>query len=83
MSSAKNTDGLREGKYILLFALVVNVWLFSIPTEFRRARVCSVEDVQLYPDRHCTTFDAWRQGVAEYYAYGGGVHFDFSIEGKE
>lgn len=75
--------GLKEGKYILLLAMVFNVWLFSIPPEFRRARFCTDEDVILHPERHCTTFGAWRKGVAEYYAGGGGVEFDFSIEGKE
>jgi hypothetical protein len=57
--------------------------MFSIPTEFRRARICTDEDVRLHPEEHCTTFASWRTGVAEYYANGGGVKFDFSIEGKE
>mmetsp|Transcript_11828 Transcript_11828/g.21001 ORF Transcript_11828/g.21001 Transcript_11828/m.21001 type:complete len:162 (+) Transcript_11828:84-569(+) len=78
-----NTGGLREGKYILILAMIANVWLFSIPTEFRRARFCTEEDVKLYPEKHCTTVDLWKAGVADYYANGGGVHFDFSIEGKE
>jgi len=78
-----NVGGLREGKYILIFAMLLSVWLFSIPPEFRRARLCSVEDVALYPERHCTTFRAWREGVVDYYAKGGGVSFDFSVEGKE
>ncbi|KAL7546157.1 hypothetical protein ACHAWF_009499 [Thalassiosira exigua] len=74
--------GLKEGKYLLIFAMFVTIWMFSIPPEFRRARLCREEDVKLYPDRHCTTFEAWRKGVAEYYANGGGVEFDFSVEGK-
>eukprot|EP00581_Thalassiosira_minuscula_P011376 CAMPEP_0183730248 /NCGR_PEP_ID=MMETSP0737-20130205/32343_1 /TAXON_ID=385413 /ORGANISM="Thalassiosira miniscula, Strain CCMP1093" /LENGTH=153 /DNA_ID=CAMNT_0025962693 /DNA_START=31 /DNA_END=492 /DNA_ORIENTATION=+ len=78
-----NIDGMREGTVILGLALLLNVWMFSIPPEFRRARFCTEEDVKLYPEKHCTTFGAWRQGVADYYANGGGVNFDFSIEGKE
>jgi len=75
--------GLKEGKYLLIFAFLVNVWLFSIPPEYRRARFCNEEDVRLHPEKNCITFDAWRQGIADYYAGGGGVSFDFSIEGKE
>eukprot|EP00571_Detonula_confervacea_P012390 CAMPEP_0172304506 /NCGR_PEP_ID=MMETSP1058-20130122/5897_1 /TAXON_ID=83371 /ORGANISM="Detonula confervacea, Strain CCMP 353" /LENGTH=110 /DNA_ID=CAMNT_0013015757 /DNA_START=156 /DNA_END=488 /DNA_ORIENTATION=- len=79
----KDTGGLNRGKYILVLAMMFNIWLFSIPTEFRRARFCTDEDVLLHPDKGCTTFGAWREGIAEYYANGGGVKFDFSIEGKE
>ena len=62
---------------------MLNVWIFSIPPEFRRARFCTEEDVRLHPEKNCQTFDMWRKGVAEYYANGGGVEFDFSIEGRE
>ena len=83
MNEAADTGGIGRGKVLLLLVLIVNVWMFSIPVEFRRARLCSVEDTKLYPDKHCTTVDAWRTGVADYYANGGGIKFDFSIEGKE
>ena len=66
----------------IVFAMFVNVWLFSIPTEFRRAQFCNEEQVRLYPESKCITFKSWREGIAEYYANGGGVKFDFSIEGK-
>jgi len=82
-NEAADTGGIGRGKILLLLVLIVNVWMFSIPVEFRRARLCSVEDTKLYPDKHCTTMDAWRTGVADYYANGGGIKFDFSIEGKE
>ena len=62
--------------------MLVSVWLFSIPVEFRRARFCTEEDVRLYPEKNCITFNSWREGIAEYYANGGGVKFDFSIEEK-
>mmetsp|Transcript_22364 Transcript_22364/g.54171 ORF Transcript_22364/g.54171 Transcript_22364/m.54171 type:complete len:155 (-) Transcript_22364:274-738(-) len=78
-----DTGGLRAGVPILVIAMLVNVWMFSIPTEFRRARLCSEEDVKLHPEAHCTTFAAWRTGIAEYYANGGGVEFNFDVEGKE
>ena len=66
-----------------VLAMFVNVWMFSVPTEFRRAKMCSEEQVLLYPDSNCMTFKSWKEGIAEYYANGGGVKFDFSIEGKE
>jgi len=75
-----DTDGTDAGKYLLIIVLLVNVWAFSIPVEFRRARFCTEEDVRLYPDRHCTTFETWKTGIFDYYANGGGVHFDFSVE---
>jgi len=78
----KDIGGLNNGKYLLLIVLSACIWIFSIPPEFRRARFCTDEDVRLYPEKHCTTFNAWKTGIAEYYANGGGVHFDFSIEGK-
>ncbi|KAL3826764.1 hypothetical protein ACHAXA_000590 [Cyclostephanos tholiformis] len=78
-----DTGGLGRGKILLVLAMIVNVWLFSIPPEFRRSRFCTDEDVSLHPEKHCTTFGAWRTGITEYYAKGGGIKFDFSIEGKE
>ena len=75
--------GLGRGKILLAIVMLANIWAFTIPPEFRRARLCNEEDVKLYPERNCTTFKAWRKGVAEYYANGGGINFDFSVEGKE
>lgn len=82
-NEAADTGGLGSGKVLLLLVLIVNVWMFSIPVEFRQARLCNVEDTKLYPDKHCTTADAWGMGIADYYVNGGGIRFDFSIEGKE
>jgi len=78
-----DVGSLGRGNVILVLAMVTCVWLFSIPTEFRRARFCTDEDVQLHPEKGCTTFGAWRKGIAEYYAGGGGVDFDFTVEGRE
>ena len=72
--------GLKEGFILLAVAIVASVWIFSIPPEFRRARFCTDEDVLLYPDKKCTTFQSWAKGISEYYAGGGGVDFDFSID---
>jgi hypothetical protein len=74
--------GLRNGLVILPIVLALCVWMFSIPTEFRRARLCSQEQVVLYPDSKCITFQDWTGGIANYYRNGGGVQFDFSIEDK-
>ena len=54
----------------------------SVPPEFRRARICNEEDVRLHPEKNCTTFATWKKEMAQYYKDGGGVEFDFSIEGK-
>ncbi|KAL7469120.1 hypothetical protein ACHAXS_009366 [Conticribra weissflogii] len=72
--------GLKEGFVLFGVVLLLNIWLFSVPPEYRRARFCSEEDVASYPDSKCTTFKAWRTGIVDYYANGGGVKFDFSID---
>lgn len=76
-----DTDGTEAGKYLLFLVLLVNVWAFSIPVEFRRATFCTEEQVRLNPDSHCITFENWKSGIVDYYANGGGVNFDFTVEG--
>lgn len=75
-----DTDGTDAGKYLLFLVMLVNIWAFSIPVEFRRARFCTEEEVRLNPDSHCITFDNWKSGIIDYYANGGGVQFDFTVE---
>ena len=75
-------DGSTTGAFLMAFVLLINIWIFSIPTEFRRARICKEEDVVLYPNKNCITADEWFRGVGDYYKNGGGVQFDFSIEGR-
>jgi hypothetical protein len=75
-------DGSTTGAFLMAFVLLINIWIFSIPTEFRRARICKEEDVVLYANKNCITADEWVRGVGDYYKNGGGVHFDFSIEGR-
>mmetsp|Transcript_25135 Transcript_25135/g.54865 ORF Transcript_25135/g.54865 Transcript_25135/m.54865 type:complete len:165 (-) Transcript_25135:47-541(-) len=72
--------GLKRGAILLPIIFLINVWLFSIPVEFRRARLCSEEEVRANPNSKCMTWETWRSGVADYYASGGGVKFDFSID---
>ena len=72
--------GIQRGIYLLGIVFFFNVWIFSIPPEFRRAKICSDEQVRLFPDSGCMTGSQWVGGITEYYANGGGVNFDFSIE---
>lgn len=72
-----------RGPLILGLAMLMNIWLFSIPVEFRRARFCDEQQTLANPDSKCTTPQAWAQGITQYYRNGGGIQFDFSIEGNE
>ena len=72
--------GLKRGAIILPIALLVNIWMFSIPVEYRRARICSEQQVRENPNSKCMTTETWRKGVADYYANGGGIKFDFSVD---
>lgn len=72
--------GLKRGALLLPIALAINIWMFSVPVEFRRARFCSEEQVRENPNSKCMTWETWRSGVSDYYANGGGVKFDFSID---
>ena len=76
-------DGSEGGTYFLAAVLLVNVWLFSIPTEFRRAHLYPEGNAGIYSDPKGMTAKDWASGVAQYYANGGGIKFDFSIEGRE
>ena len=85
LAEKSNRDGMREGRVILVLALFICTWLFTIPPEFRRAYICPLEiycrdDQSLCAD--CTTWGQWFNGVAEYYQGGGGVSWDFSIDPK-
>ena len=82
-TKSSKIDGSVGGTYFLAAVLLVNVWLFSIPTEFRRAHIYPEGNAGLYSDPKGITAKDWAAGVAQYYANGGGVKFDFSIEGRE
>ena len=78
-------DGTEIGKYLLVLALGISLWFFTIPPSFRRAYICPLElyclqDQTLCQD--CTTWNEWFRGVADYYQNGGGIQWDFSIDPK-
>ncbi|KAJ1460336.1 hypothetical protein M885DRAFT_509278 [Pelagophyceae sp. CCMP2097] len=69
-----------RGRVFLGLVLLVNVWSFSVPPEIRRAHVCTTSVVGQKNGYSCVSFRDWRQSVTDYYAQGGGVHFDFSVD---
>jgi len=70
-------DGTDVGIYIQIFVLMVCIWLFTMPPNFRRAHICAPQD-----DDGCVSFQQWTEGVADYYKGGGGIEWDFSIDPK-
>ena len=80
----KEVDGTGRGSIILGVVFLINVWVFSIPPEFRRAYLCPsepcIENRAMCND--CITFDEWKSGIEDYYKNGGGIKFDFSIDPK-
>jgi hypothetical protein len=79
----RRVDGSIGGTYFMAVVLLVNVWIFSIPPEYRRAHLYPEGNAGLYSDPKGITAKDWAAGVAQYYANGGGIKFDFSIEGNE
>lgn len=79
-------DGTTRGIPILIAALLVCIWSFSIPPEFRRAHICMTDQCVPIENRKychdCKTMKELKEGIQQYYANGGGVQFDFSIEEK-
>lgn len=61
--------GLGRGTVLLAVVLLVNVWFFSIPPEFRRTRICEEMDALAYPDK-CMTTTQFTEGIANYYKNG-------------
>jgi len=83
MNGGSNVDGSKEGRVLLIISCLAVVWGFSIPPEFRRARICTEEQVAAAAkEAHCTTFDNWKSELSQYYKDGGGVKFNFSVEGR-
>lgn len=56
-----------RGTAIFIFVLAVNVWLFSLPPEFRRTEICLGTRVN---PGDCVTFNEWAQQVKSYYDAG-------------
>lgn len=82
-TKSSKIDGSVGGTYFLAAVLLANVWLFTIPTEFRRAHLYPEGNAGLYSDPKGMTAKDWAAGVAQYYAKGGGINFDFTVEGRE
>ena len=84
----KINDGSGRGAILLGIVMLLNVWLFSLPPSFRRQNVCTPEvyerleqaGVQPGDERYCITMEMWKDSIADYYAKGGGVVFDLSID---
>jgi len=75
--------GIDRGTYLLLIpAIIINLWFFTIPTEFRRSRLCSAEETANFPTK-CMTTEQFKTRISDYYKNGGDIQWDFSIEGKE
>ena len=82
---AQVNDGSGRGVPILLIVLLGCVWMFTIPPEFRRAYICpdacaKVENQAAPTCQTCITGEEWVNGIKEYYANGGGIQWDFSID---
>ena len=75
----------QRGAIILTFVMALCIWAFSIPPELRRDHFCFTDRCAANRSRcsDCVTVDEWLGKVKDYYANGGGVHFDFSIEEKK
>lgn len=63
----------------MVAVMILNVWLFSIPPDLRRQEICLERRTSTLD---CSTLGEWIGQVEEYYQNGGGINFDFSIEGK-
>lgn len=68
-SKVNSALGLGRGAVLLTIAILINIWFFSIPTEFRRTRLCNEFDTQAYPEL-CMTPKMFVDGIADYYKSG-------------
>lgn len=75
-------DGSDRGSVLLAISWAICIWLFSIPTEFRRAVICPPSTRGQVEVSNCVTWGEWTSGISAYYRNGGGVQFDFSIDPK-
>jgi hypothetical protein len=76
-------DGTGRGAYFLGIVLLACVWCFTVPPEFRRAYICAdkcVANREAPQCNNCVTSEEWTNGIKEYYANGGGIQWDFSID---
>ena len=79
--STIDVDGMTTAPYIFTFIFFLCVWNFTIPTEFRRARICSEQQVIDYPNSNCKTWSQYTTGIQDHYRNGGTLFkFDFSVD---
>jgi hypothetical protein len=72
---------MQTAPYILILVLFLCVWNFTIPVEFRRARLCSEQQGMDNPTSKCITVSNYMNGIVQYYRNGGTVfQFDFTID---
>jgi hypothetical protein len=80
-SSTIDVDGMQTAPYLFGFIFLLCIWNFTIPTEFRRARLCSEQQVIDYPQSNCKTISQYMSGIQDYYTNGGTLfQFDFSVD---
>jgi hypothetical protein len=81
---AFQAESEQRGAVLFSFTLLLCVWAFSIPVELRIDHFCFTEKCAANRSRcnDCVTFPEWSGKVKEYYANGGGIQFDFSVEKK-
>jgi hypothetical protein len=73
--------GQERGAVLQGLVLLLCVWSFSIPPEFRRAHFCPTErcEENRVACHDCITTSEWVSGIQEYYKNGGGIEFDFTV----
>jgi hypothetical protein len=73
-------DGVDVAPGILAFAVLLSVWQFTIPPNFRRTRFCATAADVAERVNNCVTTEEYTTGIANYYKGGGGIKWDFSID---
>jgi len=80
----EDIGGTKRGVPLGVLVLLISIWGFSVPPEFRRAHFCfsdrCTQNRTAYMCNDCVTFGEWTRKVADYYANGGGIQWDFSID---
>jgi len=75
-------QGTKAGVVILTFVMVIILWGFTIPPSIRRSTICT--DDRCLPNRSrcydCKTLGELKKEVEDYYAGGGGIKWDFSVD---
>jgi hypothetical protein len=84
-SNTDNGDmgGMKRGIPLLFSVLLICVWFFTIPPEFRRQRYCGSSNYCLENRaecNNCKTVGELQKDIQDYYRNGGGIKWDFSID---